>query len=350
MNFDNFEVNLIPAIVKGYEEKFAQGKNVIGASEIPFGLRSTIIKKREDLKLKWKNDLLAGKILHRGFQKKEVIYYTTQDINTALGYEEKEVNGERFIKLDNGNYMKFEALSEYDFVKKYPEMEYIKVGPNQFVRQHPDTWTTLYCIEDKTTTLPKGMWKELAPYFIMQLNTCLGLNKHLFGFLRRCDVGFTGLDSSRSGFFKSKSTKFGYIWNKYFIFYPHNFNVKLWKYTLVKIEDYFDYMENEEDLSKIDCPDFIFECDGKCKEYCPNPIEKVKVDVNEVCVSCKQEIRVGTSALIRNDKMYHHTDEHGERYESCIWDCKKAWKVVKNGNEQSIADMMIDNYMSGGLE
>jgi hypothetical protein len=322
-------VNLIPSLVKGYEEDFEKGSNVIGCSEIPFGLRANIIKKRKGLKINWTNSLLAGKILHRGFQKKEVIYYTTQDINKALGYKEKEVNGKRFIKLENNNYMKFEAMSEYDFVRKYPEKEYIKIGSNQYLRQHPDIYTTLYCIEDKTTTLPKGMWKELAPYFIMQLNTCLGLNRHKFGFLRRCDVGFTGLDSSRSGFFKSKSTKFGFIWNKYFSFYPHIFNPELFNFTIEKCKAFFYHMEKTEDLSKIECPDFIFSCEKKCREYCPNPIEKVNMDKNDVCAHCKKEIRMGTKGLIRNNKMYHHTNEHGERYEECIKACKESFRNGK---------------------
>ena len=340
----------MPAIDKGYQVDFKQGINFIG-SDIAFGLRSNIISKKEGLFLDFKNELLAGKILHRGFDKKDVIYHMTKDINEELGYEELESNGERFIKLDNENYLKFEALSEKKFIKKYPEKEYIEIEKGKFFRMHPDLYSTLYCIDFKTTSIPKFMWKEIAPYYIMQLNSYLGFNHQEFGFLLRCDVGFTGIDSSRTGFFRSKSKKYPFIWNKYFTLYPHNFNPELFYFTLEKIRNFFYHMDNNTDLAKIPCCEFLFECKDKCRKFCPNPIEEVKMDVNGKCVHCNQEIRAGTKGLMRNNKMYHHTNENGERIEDCIKACKDAYEVIeKKDDHQSIADMMIDNYMSGGLD
>ena len=325
MDIDLSKINLIPALIQGYKEDFNNNLNIIG-SEIAFGMRSNIIIKKHNLNLSFKNELLAGKILHRGFQKKEAIYEITKEINKQLGYNEKEINGFRFIKLKNNNYQLFEALSEYQYKKKYPKNEYIEVFPNKFFRMHPDIWTSLYCIELKTTSLPKKMWKDIAPYYIMQLNSYLGFHNHKFGFLLRCDLGFTGLDFSRTGFFKSKSTKSGYLWNNYFLLYPHYFNEKLFQITLNRISMFFKYIKNHENLRDIPCPEFPeFECEGKCKKYCPNPITKVKMEKNDICSHCGKTIFIGTTAFMRNNKLFHYTGRNRERIEDCIKACKEDY-------------------------
>ena len=311
MNFANFHANLMPAIAKGYDSDFLNTPNIIGSSEIPFGLRKNIINKRENLTLDFQMDLLSGKMTHHSLQKEEVMYYITKEINKQLGYNEIEIYGNRFIELDNGNYHQFKVQKEKE--------QFIEFYPKQYFRLHSDIHTTYYTIEIKTTTMPIKMWKALAVYNLQQLNTYLGFAHHDYGFLLKNDQKV----------YTSKSTRESYVWNNFFMLYPHHFSQELFDYTINRVKEYFNHVNNNTPIEKIACPEFLFECKDKCREYCPNPIDKVKLDVNETCTHCKQEIRAGTTALLRNNQMYHYTTEKGERYEECIKACKDAYEVKK---------------------
>lgn len=308
MKFEDIDINLIPSIYKGFQEEFIQSPNIIGSSSIPFGMRRNVIKKREGLSLDplWK--LLVGKIVHWGLQKEEVLKLITKQINKELGLEEREINGFRFIKNQKG-WERFKVIPE--------KAKYIEILPNKYFRMHSDIHTTKYTIEIKTTSLPRKFWgPKLAPYHLMQLNTYMGFNHHKFGFLLRADLKA----------FTSQSTRFSYVWNNYFMLYPIQFNQELFDYTLNRIKQFFEY-SNEDNLEKIPCPEFPqFECKGKCRKYCPNPIDKVKIDHTEVCSHCGKPIREGTMALIRNDRVYHYTNEKGHEWEDCVEACKQAWR------------------------
>ena len=82
-------------------------------------------------------------------------------------------------------------------------------------------------------------------------------------------------------------------------------------------------------IEEISCPEFLFECDDKCREYCPNHIEKVKMDHTDTCFHCGKEIPMETTAIIRNDNLYHYTNEKGHPHEECVKACKNAWKIEK---------------------
>ena len=91
-------------------------------------------------------------------------------------------------------------------------------------------------------------------------------------------------------------------------------------------------MDNEENINNIPCPEFVFECDGCIVgNQCPNPIKKVKMDAFDTCDFCNDRIEIGTSALIRNNIMYHYTDGKNNKYEKCIDACKESYeKEVEN--------------------
>jgi len=301
------------AINKGYETNFIQSPYIIGNSSLPFGLRSNVIKGRENLKTEENMKMLSGSMSHRNFQKSKVMYEITKMINTSLGYTEIEVNGNRFIELENGNYIKFTVEKEVEL--------FIEITPGRYLRMHIDMrGFPFYCIEMKFTTLPKKMWKELAPYQIMQLNTYMGFSHTPFGYLLKGDLSF----------YKSASKRWSYVWNKYFMLYYHKFNQELFDYAIDKTKAYFHYIDNEIKVEKISCPEFLFECDDECKEYCPNPIEKVPMDHNDTCFYCKGLIEMGTKAITRNGNIYHYTNDKGHPFEACVKACREAWEIKEN--------------------
>ncbi|HDI02728.1 MAG TPA: hypothetical protein ENF95_01180 [Candidatus Aenigmarchaeota archaeon] len=275
-------------------------------------MRKNVLFRRYELEPKNKMRLLAGKMTHRSLQKKAVMERVCRDINKELGYETRRAYGHVFVRVESGNFVPFTVEKE--------KFMMIQVLPGKYIRMHSDISTTLYTIEIKTTTLPLKFWKEtVAPYHIMQLNTYMGFSHHRFGFLWKVDLNF----------YKSESRRWSYIWNNYFRLYPVMFNQALFNYTLERARDYFKYTELE-NPGEIPCPEFPeFECNNECREYCPNPIDKVKVDVTEVCEHCKKEIYPGTQMLIRNDQTYHYTDEKGHPYEACVKACKDAWRCDK---------------------
>ena len=318
------DVNLINAIYNGYQEHFSNNPNIVGSSEIPFGMRKIVINKRNQLQLEFNNKLLAGKMFHYSLQKPGVMYFITKEINTALGYSEREINGKRYIELENGNFMGFEVESE--------TASMTEIIPGYFFRMHQDIHTTLYTIEIKTTNLPRSLWKDLAIYHILQLNSYMGFNHQKFGFLLKIDLGSTKEDeryTPHGGFYNSSSTKFNFIWNKYFMLYPHEFNEALFDYTIKKLKSVFTCLKLETKEELIPCPEHIFECDDACKDYCPNPINKVKMEDTDICYNCKEPIEMGTWGVIRNNQMYHYTDTKGDPYEACVEACKEAWRVVE---------------------
>ena len=308
------EINLIESLHMGYKEDFIVSPHIIGNSALPFGLRSNIIKSQNNLTVEPNMKMLSGSMTHRSFQKKRVMYQMTKNINKIeLGYIEVEINGYRFIELDNGKYQEFTAQKE--------KALFVEITKGRYLRMHIDICVDpLYCIEMKFTTKPKSMWGDLAPYHAMQLNTYLGFMHHKFGYVLKGDLAF----------YKSASKRWSYVWNKYFALIPYDFRQDLFDYTINKTKEYFGYINNNTELGKIKCPEFLFECSDKCKDYCPNPIEKVKIDVNETCFHCRQPVEMGTTGIIRNDNTYHYTNEKGHPFEKCRDACLKAWEVKEN--------------------
>lgn len=302
---EEFNPYLIFSIKDGFEEDFKTDINTVGASDLPFGLRKLVIKKREGIQFQGNMKTLAGKMIHYCLQKPEVMEETGNRINEALGLN---VEGQ-FIKLRNGRYIRFELEAEKE--------QYIEFNPNQFLRLHSDESSEIYTIEIKTTTMPKKMWGDILPYNLMQLNTYMGFNQNPLGFLWKIDLNFI------------KSTgKWEYVWNNYFGLYPIEFNEELFEFTINKGKEYFRCINENVPIQEIPCPEFPeFECKDECNQYCPNQVEKVKIDHFDECIHCKERIDINTTALIRNGKMYHYTKDKQNRYYECVEACKKAWRV-----------------------
>jgi len=322
MPSDIESLNLMPAIVEGYKADFSTAENVVGASSIAYGLRSIVISKRESLELAWKNTLLAGSMMHYSLQKEKVLQCIATLVNEGLGYTMKEINGKIFRKLDNKNYTLFNIEAEKE--------RYIEILEGYYFRMHTDIHSTYWDIEIKTTGMPKSMWKEAAPYHLLQLNVNMGFNHNKLGFLWLIDRGATkwqGEYESHGGFYNSSSKTNKYLWVHYHMLYPHEFDQGLFTFTIAKLKRVFIALRDNTDVKELKCPEFVFECKDDCKDYCPNPIQKVKMDENDECIHCKEVIEMGTFGLIRNNQMYHYTDVKGHQHEACVQACKSAWEV-----------------------
>jgi len=322
IDLSELNLNLMPAIVEGYKATFSTAGNIVGASDIPYGMRRIVISKRLALELDWDNKLLSGSMIHRALQKKKVLQCISVLINAKLGYTTKVINNKTYIKHNEENYTLFNIEKEKE--------RYIEIMEGYYFRLHTDIHSTHWDIEIKTTGKQKKMWGDVAPYHLLQLNANMGFNHNKIGWLWLIDRGATKEDErypSHGGVFNSVATKYDNVWNKYHYLYPHEFDQELFDFTIMKLKDVFTCLKENIPSENIRCPEFVFECDNKCKETCPNPIEKVKMDDNDTCVHCKEIIEMGTYGIIRNDKMYHYTDVKGHPYEDCVKECLSSWEV-----------------------
>lgn len=299
------DLNLMESTVKGYEDpSFVQDPHSIGSSELPFGLRSNVIFKRNGIKKETNMEMLSGKMTHRNFQKSKVMYQITKDVNKALGYEEIEINGMRFIDLGNGKYVQFTVQKERE--------QKIEVYPGFFIRLHADLEAKpYYTMEFKFTTKPKNMWGDLLTvYQREQLNLYMGFNQNNWGLLLKGDLNF----------YKSKSTRWSFVWNKYFQLFYHEFDRIMFKHSIRKAKKFFRCIIYEIPVECIPCPEFVFECSDTCKDHCKNPITKVPMDHEERCSYCGEIIEIETTALMRNDLLYHNNKEE------CVQACISNWR------------------------
>ena len=334
------DINLIPAIDKGFREDIPSVSNIIG-NEISMGMRKNVILKRRGLSMSFQNRTLAGKIYHHALEKRKVRNNITKIINKALGYTEVRRWLRRYILLENGNYIRFKVKKEKemfielprDLLSEFPEDPSEEDPTKYYFRMHQDIFATLYTIEIKTTNMPKSMWGDIAAYNLMQLNTYLGFNHQEFGYLLKIDLGSTKEDErykSHGGFLNSASKKYKYIWNKYFLLHKHNFDQKLFDYAIQRLKEYFRCIIEEVKEDDIPCPQFIFSCEDQCSEFCSNPIKKVDMNDNDTCTHCGEVIEMGMKGIIRNNKIYHYTDGHRNRFEPCIQSAKEAWEVEQD--------------------
>lgn len=318
-------INLIPALIEGYKASFSTANNVVGASEIPYGMRSIVITKRLGLTLAWKNNLLAGSMMHYALQKESVLQSIGTLVNEGLGYTTRKNNNKTYILLDNEDYELFTIEAEKE--------RYIEILEGYFFRLHTDIHTTHWDIEIKTMGKPKGMWKDMAPYHIVQLNVNMGFNRNERGFLWLIDRGSTKEDeryASHGGFYNSASTTAKYLWNKYHLLDPNEFNQALFDFTLKKLKSVFTCLKLGTKEALIPCPEFVFECKDECSKTCPNPIKKVPMDDNDLCIHCNGVIEMGTTGIMRNNKMYHYTDVKGHPHKLCVRACLDAWEVLSD--------------------
>lgn len=323
-NFDDFEVNLIPSIVEKYNKKFPKDKNIIGVSDLPYGMRKVVIKKCYSIETQITMKMVAGHILEEIFQSEPTLTSIIKKINDKLPYSFKYTKDNIFYELDNGN---------YGLQKVIPELEKkIEILPKKFLRAHPDIYTSLYAIEIKYTGLQykefiKEEYLDRIVHFQIQLNTYLGLYGLKFGFILIINAGI----------WSTTSKSFDFIWNNYCRLVPIEFNKELFDITIERAKEIFGCIEKEDFVSPS-CPEFLWECDKKycpVRDDCPIKIEKKSFEVYKTCEYCGEEIRPGLVCLIRNEKIWHYRDkifkEGGIEMKECISNCIRSFGGKKNG-------------------
>ena len=324
MNFDSFEVNLLPSLVKAYEKDFHKGKNIIGASSLPYGMRKVVIKKCYNIKTQPTMKMIAGHIIEEIFQKEPMLSYMIKKINSQLSdYSFKYVNDTNFYKLKNGN---------YGLQKVTPELGKMIEILDFFLRTHPDIYTSLYAIEIKYTGLNykefiKEEYLDRIIHYQIQLNTYLGIYGLKFGFLLII----------LAGIWSTSSKNLNFVWNNYCKLIPFEFNQELFNQTIERAKEIYSYIKTEDFISPS-CPEFLWECDKKycpVRDDCPIKIEKKKFDIYQTCEYCKEKIRPGLPCLVRNEKIWHYKDkehkEGGLEMKDCISDCIKSFGGKKDG-------------------
>ena len=85
------DVNVFELIQKAYDEKFNRRKNKLGASELPFCARKTIISRLYHIPFETNMKMLHGKIHHAVIQDPKVLTELIGSIYKQLAIKKKEV-------------------------------------------------------------------------------------------------------------------------------------------------------------------------------------------------------------------------------------------------------------------
>ncbi|MDH3324095.1 MAG: hypothetical protein OEL89_00490 [Candidatus Peregrinibacteria bacterium] len=237
---EDFDVNIIEIMKDCLEEDFKKDKNVVGASEVPFCIRKTVLRKLHGKDVETTPKMLFGKIFETVLYLPHVLSSLICHVNHQLGLKVKE--------------MEIQSQAKGHFELK----------PGKYLRMHPDIYTSHYIIEVKTSFTPLKIWShELIPYHAAQLNTYMGYWNVPFGFILMVNEGiFKAQD---------KDNNWNTFWKKYCYFVPVTFDLKLYQDTLLRALTVFDCIEQE--ICEIDCPEFEWEC-----KYC-NVLEECGKEV-----------------------------------------------------------------------
>ena len=229
------DVNVFEIIKKAYDEKFNRRKNKLGASELPFCARKTIISRLYHIPFETNMKMLHGKIHHAVIQDPKVLTELIGSIYKQLAIKKKEVN------------VKTEKLIIKEII------------PGKFIEGHVDIFADDFLIEIKTTSVPLIYSKDIAPYYFVQTNTYLGLTNLTLGFILLVNLLA----------FQSEVSNFNDMWKKYGCFVPVQFNQELYDKTIEKAILMFKFMD--QDKFNIAGPEFEWECrkcTKKIKEIC----------------------------------------------------------------------------------
>lgn len=273
----NFDLNVLELIKDSLDSGIKSGKNILGASAIPYCSRKNIITNMYGVKTFVNNKMVFGMMYEDLIYKPKIL--------------------KEFI---HRLHSKFTIIGELTIVdtKKSNLWEFI---PDHFIRLHPDIYTNLYSIEIKTTNVYVKEWKrELAVYQAAQLNTYLGYYKQPLGFLHKLSQRAFTAKIKQDDFYWDK------LWEKYGYFLPLRFDEKMFDLTIERAEFLFKQIDLGS-FEGVEGPEFIWEC-GYCnpliKEKCDQPIKKQKLDYYQNCDHCSRKIEKEKFALFRHEKIF----------------------------------------------
>jgi len=242
----NFDVNAFECLHEGYEADLKKGNNIIGASEIPYGMKKIVIKKLKSIDddTNFDNEgnakMLAGKMFEDAVCKPNVLANLIGKINQQLNINPKSMGiGLKVSKL-------------------------VEIEPGYFFRISPDILTNYYIIEIKTTGIYAREWiKELASHQVAQLNAQLGVFNIDLGFILKVNTRWEQANIKETDDYWKK------LWDSYGYLIPWRFNKELYDKMIERLIIVIDHIK-EKRWDDVPCPEFPWEC-----YYCNENIRKI---------------------------------------------------------------------------
>lgn len=250
----NFDLNIFEAINYGLEQNIPEAYNLIGASEISLGMRKNLIKKLLGIAFKGNAKTLFGTMFEDILHKTDVQNTIITQINEKIGLEVP-------MEIDD---------KKQDFLEIFDDYK---------LRLTPDTWTTYYTIEVKTTSIYTREWsRTLAPYQANQLNTYLGYYKQNFGFLLKVNsrAFISNINNYQEGYWKK-------LWHSYGYIIPIQFDSEMYDRTIERANTFFKHLDVQD--INVPCPEISWEC-----KYCDPRVIKVCGKVTAQCPECKKKM------------------------------------------------------------
>ncbi len=238
-----FDIDLFQILADAYTNDFEREnkKNIIGWSELPYGMRKIALKKIHGIKTESNMKTLMGQIIHETFQQPEALSL----LITSILHETDIVPRQ------------LEVVPEYKLKYEIESDKFLTIE-DVVLEGHIDTNTSIFPWELKTTWTYDKYWsKEMVPYHQFQLNGYLGSIQKKWGVLS-CINMRAFLNTFHS--FKESSEKWSYT-------LPVHFSQKQFDLSIKKAELIF--LEIDNNTANLECPVFDWEC-----KYC---------DVREQC-------------------------------------------------------------------
>lgn len=236
------DINIFEFIQKAYEEHFDRKLNKIGCSEIPMGMRRTLIARLFNIPIPMNMNMLHGKIHHAVLQQPEIIKSIITSISNQIGLDNPPID----------TYIPEKVIS-YNFNEK------------QGIEGHIDVYTPDFLIEIKTTSIPLKFYsKEIAPYHFLQLNTYLGIEGIQLGFLLSMNLQA----------YNSRIINLNEVMRKYAYIVPVEFDQEIFDLTLERARFMLDCLEKG--IYNVPCPEYSWEC-----KNCPKEIQEICNHVKE---------------------------------------------------------------------
>ncbi len=227
----SLDVPIFRFINEELQVDFSSNPNEIGASELGYGQKKTVIKKIYEIEEPPTMRMLAGKIGHELIEYKPVRTKIVNHINGLLGIERKPISRTKTVA-------------------------YNEVLPGKKIRLHADITTPDYPIEIKFTAQPMKRWtREVAPYHRIQLNMYSGYYKREMGVLMMINLNV----------FLTSSKNWDYIMNNLTFTLPFNHHQKQYLKSIELAKKLFRHIDNE-DFKSLPCSLHSWECKRCIKE------------------------------------------------------------------------------------
>jgi len=235
---ENFNINILEILAESYGNDFDRTKNlnVIGWSELPYGMRKLVLMKLHGVKPTFNLKMLLGEIMHGAIQKPETLSILIAKIVEQCNIDVKTL----------------EIIPEDELMYEVLPGKHLKSEP-KMIQGHIDTNATLFSIEIKTTNTYAAEWdvNDLNPNYVFQLNGYLGSKQQYWGYL--IVINMRAFQNTFKSFQESAE--------KWTTVIPIKFNEKLFELSIEKAKTIF--LALEENFIDLPCSEHEWEC-----KYC----------------------------------------------------------------------------------